>query len=82
MRMLAKDPAERPESAQDVFNALDTIDLTARGETVERESNSLESLTMYSQAVACPTIIRPIRMTCGPLGFCPYNTPLDSLQGA
>ncbi|MCH7642200.1 MAG: serine/threonine protein kinase, partial [Chloroflexi bacterium] len=35
MRMLAKDPSERPESAQDVYNALDAIDLTARGETVE-----------------------------------------------
>ena len=44
MRMLAKDPSERPESAQDVFNALDAIDLTARGETVEREANSLDSL--------------------------------------
>jgi len=44
MRMLAKDPAERLESAQDVFNALDAIDLTARGETVERDANSLESL--------------------------------------
>ena len=44
MRLLSKDPSERPESAQDVFNALDAIDLTARGETVEREANSLESL--------------------------------------
>ncbi len=44
MRLLSKDPAERPESAQDVFNALDAIDLAARGETVERESNSLDSL--------------------------------------
>ncbi|MDP6823551.1 MAG: protein kinase [Dehalococcoidia bacterium] len=44
MRLLAKDPSERPGSAQDVFNALDTIDLTARGETVERDANSLESL--------------------------------------
>ena len=44
MRLLSKDPAERPESAQDVFNALDAIDLTARGETVEREGTSLESL--------------------------------------
>jgi tetratricopeptide (TPR) repeat protein len=44
MRMLAKDPAERPDSAQDVFNALNAIDLAARGETVEREANSLESL--------------------------------------
>ena len=44
MRMLAKDPSERPDSAQDVFNALEAIDLTARGETVEREANSLESL--------------------------------------
>ena len=44
MRMLAKDPSARPESAQDVLNVLDTIDLTTRGETVEREANSLESL--------------------------------------
>jgi tetratricopeptide (TPR) repeat protein len=44
MRLLAKNPSERPESAQDVFNALDAIDLTARGETVEREGTSLESL--------------------------------------
>ncbi len=44
MRLLAKDPSERPESAQDVFNALDAIDLTARGETVERDASSLESL--------------------------------------
>ncbi|MDA1256673.1 MAG: protein kinase, partial [Chloroflexi bacterium] len=44
MRLLSKAPSERPESAQDVYNALDAIDLTARGETVERESNSLDSL--------------------------------------
>lgn len=44
MRLLAKDPSERPDSAQDAFNALDAIDLTIRGETVERESTSLESL--------------------------------------
>ena len=43
-RLLSKDPSERPESAQDVYNALDAIDLTARGETVERETNSLDSL--------------------------------------
>ena len=44
MRLLAKDPAERPDSAQDVFNALDAIDLTARGESVEQDATSLESL--------------------------------------
>jgi len=44
MRLLAKDPSERPDSAQDVFNALDTIDLTAHGKTVELAANSLESL--------------------------------------
>ena len=44
MRLLSKDPSVRPESAQDVFTALDAIDLTTRGETVEREANSLESL--------------------------------------
>ncbi|MCH8818468.1 MAG: protein kinase, partial [Chloroflexi bacterium] len=44
MRLLSKNPSERPESAQDVYNALDAIDLTARGETVEREANSLDSL--------------------------------------
>ncbi|MDP6823215.1 MAG: protein kinase [Dehalococcoidia bacterium] len=44
VRLLAKDPAERPDSAQDVINALDAIDLAARGETVEREGTSLDSL--------------------------------------
>lgn len=44
MRLLAKDPSERPDDARDVYNALDAIDLTARGETVERENTSLESL--------------------------------------
>jgi len=44
MRMLAKDPSERPDSAQDVFNALDAIDLTARGETKEQDQTSLDSL--------------------------------------
>ncbi|MCH7735651.1 MAG: protein kinase, partial [Chloroflexi bacterium] len=44
MRLLAKDPAERPDSARDVLNAIDAIDLAARGDTVERESTSLESL--------------------------------------
>ena len=44
MRLLAKDPSERPDSAQDVINALDAIDLTARGETVEQDQTSLESL--------------------------------------
>lgn len=43
-RLLSKDPSGRPDSAQDVYNALDAIDLTARGETVERDSNSLDSL--------------------------------------
>ena len=44
LRLLSKDPAERPESAQDVHNALDAIDLAARGETVKREGTSLDSL--------------------------------------
>ncbi|MDA0578754.1 MAG: AAA family ATPase, partial [Verrucomicrobia bacterium] len=44
MRLLSKDPTERPESARDVYNALDAIDLTARGETVQRDANSLDSL--------------------------------------
>ena len=44
MRLLAKDPAERPDSAQDVLNALDAIDLAAKGDTVEREGTSLESM--------------------------------------
>jgi tetratricopeptide (TPR) repeat protein len=44
VRLLSKDPSERPESAQDVYNALDAIDLTSRGETVERQTNSLDSL--------------------------------------
>ncbi|MDA1257565.1 MAG: AAA family ATPase [Chloroflexi bacterium] len=44
MRLLSKDPSERPDSAQDVFTALDAIDLTARGESVEQDATSLESL--------------------------------------
>ncbi|MCH7906717.1 MAG: protein kinase [Chloroflexi bacterium] len=44
MRLLSKDPSERPDSAQDVFNALDAIDLTARGQTVEQDQTSLDSL--------------------------------------
>jgi len=44
MRLLSKDPSERPDSAQDVFNALDAIDLAARGDTVEQDQTSLESL--------------------------------------
>jgi len=44
LRLLSKDPAERPDSAQDVFNALDAIDLTARGHFVEQDQTSLESL--------------------------------------
>ena len=44
VRLLSKDPSARPESAADVLSALDAIDVTARGETVERESASLDSL--------------------------------------
>ncbi len=44
MRLLSKDPSERPESAQDVLNALDAIDLSARGETVQHEERTLDSL--------------------------------------
>ena len=31
LRLLAKDPAERPESASDVLTALEGVDLSARG---------------------------------------------------
>ncbi len=44
MRLLSKDPSERPESARDVSNALDAIDLTTRGESVEQDQTSLDSL--------------------------------------
>ena len=44
MRLLAKDPLERPESAQDVLNALDAIDLASEGDQIEHDQTSLDSL--------------------------------------
>ena len=46
MRMLAKDPAERPESATDVLSALGAIDLTTSVEQPESpdEAHALDSL--------------------------------------
>ena len=47
IRLLAKDPSERPESATDVLSALDAIDLAASGEIPAAsydEAHSLDSL--------------------------------------
>ena len=44
MRLLAKDPSQRPESAADVLSALDGIDLTVVAEQPEEEATSLDSL--------------------------------------
>ena len=46
MRLLAKDPSERPESAADVLTALEGVDLTVSGEEApERdEAHALDSL--------------------------------------
>ncbi|MDP6454039.1 MAG: AAA family ATPase, partial [SAR202 cluster bacterium] len=48
MRLLAKDPSERPQSAADVLAALESIDLTGTAEAstppAEQESNVLDSL--------------------------------------
>ena len=43
LRLLAKDPSERPESASDVLTALDGVDL-ADVAAPEEESHSLDSL--------------------------------------
>ncbi|MFQ6028607.1 MAG: serine/threonine-protein kinase PknK, partial [Dehalococcoidia bacterium] len=46
LRLLAKDPAERPESATDVLAALDAVDLTVSAETSQpsEEGHALDSL--------------------------------------
>ena len=47
MRMLAKDPSEPPDSATDVFAALDAIDLAISGEVpaiLDDEAHSLGRL--------------------------------------
>ena len=47
MRLLAKDPSERPESATDVLSALDAIDLTTSAEQPEasgEDPHALDSL--------------------------------------
>ncbi|MCH8987314.1 MAG: protein kinase [Chloroflexi bacterium] len=47
MRLLAKDPSERPDSAADVLSALDAIDLTTSAEQPEasgEEAHALDSL--------------------------------------
>ena len=47
LRLLAKDPAERPPSARDVLTALDSIDLVTKTEspaTTEEDVNALDGL--------------------------------------
>ena len=49
MRLLAKDPSERPESASDVLSALDAVDLgqdvgSIRESTLHGDASSLESI--------------------------------------
>jgi len=44
LRLLAKDPSERPESASDVLAALDGLDLTATAESSAEEVQPLDSL--------------------------------------
>ncbi len=44
LRLLAKDPSERPQSASDVLAALDGMDLTATAESSEEEPQPLDSL--------------------------------------
>jgi len=44
LRLLAKDPAERPASASDVLAALEGVDLTAAVELSEEEAQPLDSL--------------------------------------
>ena len=45
LRLLSKDPSERPESAADVLAALDAVDLTASGEALEDgHAQALDSL--------------------------------------
>ncbi|MFQ6026030.1 MAG: AAA family ATPase [Dehalococcoidia bacterium] len=46
LRLLAKDPAERPQSATDVLSALDAVDLTGSAETSQPldEAHALDSL--------------------------------------
>ena len=44
LRLLAKDPSERPESASDVLSALDGLDLTATSDSSVEEAQPLDSL--------------------------------------
>jgi len=44
LRLLAKDPSERPASASDVLAALDGLDLTVSGESSVEEAQPLDSL--------------------------------------
>ena len=44
LRLLAKDPSERQESASDVLAALDGLDLTATAEASVEEAQPLDSL--------------------------------------
>ena len=44
LRLLAKDPSERPQSATDVLAALDGLDLTATAESSVDEAQPLDSL--------------------------------------
>ena len=44
LRLLAKDPSERPQSASDVLAALDGLDLTPTAESSVEEPQPLDSL--------------------------------------
>ena len=44
MRLLAKDPQERPESADEVLSALNAVDLSATEESGDQKTGSLESM--------------------------------------
>ncbi len=44
LRLLAKDPLERPQSAADVLAALDGLDLAATADTSAEEAQPLDSL--------------------------------------
>ena len=44
LRLLAKEPSERPESVSDVLAALDGLDLTVSGESSVEETQPLDSL--------------------------------------
>ncbi|MCH8226098.1 MAG: AAA family ATPase, partial [Chloroflexi bacterium] len=51
MRLLAKDPSERPDSAADVVSALEAIDLTASGEEETAGVDDIHSLDSLAGGV-------------------------------